>query len=96
VALEHGEPAVVSVLLFVPLPVALVAVLSNAFGGLSFLLFPPLAAGAYTLFAGPEGRYASPTRFVAGLTVGAVCGTGAEALVAGAFHLRREQVYERR
>ena len=71
-----------SALLFVPLLVVLVTLLSNAFRGFSFLLFPPLAAGAYTLFADPEGRYASPTRFVLGLTAGAVCGTVADAVAA--------------
>ena len=71
-----------SALLFVPLLVVLVTLLSNAFRGFSFLLFPPLAAGTYTLFADPEGRYASPTRFVLGLTAGAVCGTVADAVAA--------------
>jgi hypothetical protein len=63
-----------SVLLVVPLLMALVTALANAIGELSFLLYPPLASGAYTLFADPEGRYASPVRFVGGLTVGATCG----------------------
>lgn len=63
-----------SILLLVPLLIGLVTALSNAVPGLSFLLYPPLAAGAFTLFADPEGRYASITRFVGGLTLGAVCG----------------------
>ncbi len=63
-----------SVLLFVPLLIALVTAISNAVPAFSFLLFPPLASGTYTLFANPSGRYSSPTRFVAGLTVGALCG----------------------
>lgn len=63
-----------SILLLVPLLIGLVTALSNAIPGLSFLLYPPLAAGAFTLFADPEGRYASVTRFVGGLTLGAVCG----------------------
>jgi len=63
-----------SVLLLVPLLMALVTVLSNALAQLSFLLFPPLASGTYTLFADPEGKYADPVRFVAGLTVGGICG----------------------
>jgi len=63
-----------SVLLFVPLTIAAVTALANSVPSLSFLLFPPLASGAYTLFADPEGRYASPIRFVAGLTIGAICG----------------------
>jgi nucleotide-binding universal stress UspA family protein len=66
-----------SVLVLVPLLIALVTALSNALDQLSFLLFPPLAAGSYTLFADPEGKYASPTRFVVGLTLGALCGWGA-------------------
>lgn len=64
----------VSVLLFVPLTIAGVTGLANAIPSLSFLLFPPLASGAYTLFSDPEGRYSAPTRFVAGMTIGAVCG----------------------
>jgi len=67
----------VSVLVLVPLLVAVVTALSNALGSLSFLLFPPLASGTYTLFVDPEGKYASPVQFVAGLTVGALCGWGA-------------------
>jgi hypothetical protein len=64
----------VSVLLFVPFLIWLVTLLSNQVDQLSFLLFPPLAAGSYTLFANPESKYASPWRFVAGITLGAVCG----------------------
>lgn len=63
-----------SILAFVPVLMALVTILSNTFGALSFLVYPPLASGAYTLFADPEGRYASPLRFVGGLTAGALCG----------------------
>ncbi|PSP53480.1 universal stress protein UspA, partial [Halobacteriales archaeon QH_3_68_24] len=75
---ERTESVVhLSVLVFVPLLVALVTALSNTLDSLSFLLFPPLAAGTYTLFANPEGRYASPAQFVAGLTIGALCGWGA-------------------
>ncbi len=63
-----------SALLAVTVVVGLVTYLSNRLVGLSFLLYPPLASGAYTLFADPEGRYASPLRFVGGLTAGALCG----------------------
>ena len=63
-----------SVLLFVPLLIALVTLLSNAVEALPYLLFPPLASGAYTLFVRPESRYASPRRFVGGITLGALCG----------------------
>ena len=63
----------VSILLFVPFMVALLTYLSARIDQLSFFLFPPLAAGTYALFANPESEYASPTRFVAGLTAGAVC-----------------------
>jgi nucleotide-binding universal stress UspA family protein len=63
-----------SALLFVPALVALVTTLSNSFAQFSFLLFPPLASGTYTLFANPEGKYANPVRFVVGLTAGASCG----------------------
>ncbi|MFB6234484.1 MAG: HPP family protein [Halopenitus sp.] len=76
--LENTENLLhVSVLVFVPLLVAVVTGLSNALAELSFLLFPPLASGAYTLFAHPEGEYASPVRFVAGLTLGALSGWAA-------------------
>ncbi|WP_435118694.1 universal stress protein [Halolamina sp. C58] len=63
-----------SALVFVPLLIALVTLLSNAVAALPYLLFPPLASGAYTLFVRPESRYASPRRFVGGITAGAVCG----------------------
>jgi nucleotide-binding universal stress UspA family protein len=72
----------VSVLLFVPLLVGLVTLLSNTVEVVSFLLFPPLASGAYTLFSDPEGRYSDPWRFVGGMTVGALCGWAAVELTA--------------
>ncbi|MCG1003992.1 MULTISPECIES: HPP family protein [Halobacterium] len=64
----------VCVLLFVPLLVGLVTLLANTVGAVSFLLFPPLASGTYTLFSEPEGRYSNPKTFVGGMTVGAFCG----------------------
>lgn len=63
-----------SLLLFIPLLIALVTFLSNMVNLLPFLLFPPLASGTYTLFANPESSYASPQRFVGGMTLGAICG----------------------
>jgi len=63
-----------SALVFVPVVVAVVTGLSNSLALFSFLLFPPLASGTYTLFANPEGKYADPVRFVVGLTAGAACG----------------------
>jgi hypothetical protein len=73
--LEHTNNLLhLSVLVFVPLLIALVTYISNASAALSFLLFPPLASGTYTLFSDPEGKYASPPKFVGGMTVGAVCG----------------------
>ncbi|SNZ15692.1 HPP family protein [Natronoarchaeum philippinense] len=63
----------VSILLFVPVVVGLLTYLSTQLDYLSFFLFPPLAAGTYALFANPEHEAASPVRFVAGLTAGAVC-----------------------
>ncbi len=62
-----------SLLVVLPLLVGLVTYLSNRLEHLSFFLFPPLAAGSYLLFAHPESEYASPVRFVAGLTTGAFC-----------------------
>ncbi|MFW6320815.1 MAG: universal stress protein, partial [Halohasta sp.] len=40
----------------------------------SFLIYPPLASGTYTLFSNPEGRYSSPRTFVGGLSLGAFVG----------------------
>ncbi|WP_327051103.1 HPP family protein [Halomicrococcus gelatinilyticus] len=76
--LEHTRNLVhLSVLLFVPILIAIVTVISNNVNVFPFVLFPPLASGTFTLFADPEGKYASPLTFVAGLTVGALCGTAA-------------------
>ena len=66
-----------SMLVFAPLLIWLVTTLANAAPSLTFLLFPPLASGTYTLFVDPHGRYSDPVRFVAGLTIGALCGLGA-------------------
>jgi hypothetical protein len=63
----------VSILVFVPFSVGLLTYLSNRLSFLSFFIFPPLAAGTYALFANPESEYASPVRFVTGLTAGAAC-----------------------
>ena len=63
----------VSVLLFVPLSVGLLTYLSRRLSFVSFLVLPPLAAGTYALFSDPESESASPVRFVAGLTAGALC-----------------------
>jgi nucleotide-binding universal stress UspA family protein len=73
--LEHTNNVIhLSVVVFVPLLIGLVTWLSNSFATVSFLLFPPLASGTYTLFADPQGKYSSPGRFVAGLTMGAFSG----------------------
>ncbi|WP_435319360.1 HPP family protein [Haloarchaeobius sp. TZWSO28] len=66
-----------SVLVIVPLLIAGVTAIANAEELLPFVLFPPLASGTYSLFADPEGKYASPLSFVGGLTTGALCGTAA-------------------
>ncbi|MFD1598240.1 universal stress protein [Halobellus rarus] len=63
-----------SIVLFVPVVIGFVTYLSNQVQTLSFLLFPPLASGTYTLVADPEGEYANPVRFVASLSAGALCG----------------------
>ncbi|WP_411964007.1 HPP family protein [Haloferax sp. YSMS24] len=63
-----------TVLLVIPLLIAGVTFVSNAVTTLSFLLFPPLASGSYTLFSDPEGQYASPVKFILALTAGALCG----------------------
>ncbi len=73
--LEHTNNLIhLSALLFVPLLMGAVTFLSRELQQLSFLLFPPLASGAYTLFYDPDGTFASPRRFVGGLTLGAVAG----------------------
>lgn len=64
----------ISVILFVPLLIGFVTWLSGATAIVSFLVYPPLASGTYTLFADPEGKYSHPSRFVGGITTGALCG----------------------
>ncbi|MCD2200711.1 HPP family protein [Halobacterium sp. KA-4] len=61
-------------LVIVPFLIGVVTWLSNVSPIVSFLVYPPLASGAYTLFADPEGRYSSPRKFVGGMTAGAICG----------------------
>ncbi|RLM57195.1 HPP family protein [Halobellus sp. Atlit-31R] len=74
-----------SIVLFVPVVIGFVTYLSNEVQILSFLLFPPLASGTYTLVSDPDGEYADPLRFVASLTVGALCGLGAYTATAWAY-----------
>lgn len=72
--LEHTPNLIhLSIVTVVPVIIGLVTYLANV-TAISFLLFPPLAAGTYTLFADPHGRYASPTVFVGGMTAGAIAG----------------------
>jgi nucleotide-binding universal stress UspA family protein len=76
--IEHTTNLIhLTVLFVVPVLIALVTAVSNSLDLLPFVLFPPLASGTYTLFADPEGKYASPVKFVGGLTTGAICGTAA-------------------
>jgi len=63
-----------SVLVIVPLLIGVVTWLSNVSPVVSFLVYPPLASGTYTLFADPGGRYSSPRKFVGGMTAGAFGG----------------------
>lgn len=63
-----------SALIIVPLLIGAVTWLSNVSPIVSFLIYPPLASGTYTLFADPDGRYSSPGRFVGGMTAGALSG----------------------
>lgn len=63
-----------SSLVFVPVLIGAVTLLSNVSPAVSFLVYPPLASGTYTLFADPGGRYSSPRKFVGGMTVGALSG----------------------
>jgi hypothetical protein len=72
--LEHTPNLVhLSIVTFVPVIIGLVTYISNL-TAVSFLLFPPLAAGTYTLFADPHGRYSTPKVFVGGMTAGALAG----------------------
>jgi nucleotide-binding universal stress UspA family protein len=75
-----------SLLLVVPLLIGLVTFLANTIELLPFLLFPPLVSGAFTLFREPESRYASPKRFVGGMTMGAICGWAALEVSARYFY----------
>jgi len=58
----------------VPVLLAALTWLSNAVAVLPFVIYPPLAAGTFTLFADPESRYAEPKRFIGGMTLGAFSG----------------------
>lgn len=72
--LEHTPNLIhLSIVTFVPLIIGMVTYISNL-TAVSFLLFPPLAAGTYTLFADPHGRYSTPKVFVGGMTAGALAG----------------------
>ncbi len=73
----------VSVVLLVPVVIAAVTVASNTYAELSFLLFPPLASGAYTLFSNPDERYRSASNFIRGTTIGGLCGWSANVLIGG-------------
>ncbi len=75
-----------SLLLVVPLLIGLVTFLANAIDLLPFLLFPPLVSGAFVLFREPESKYASPKRFVGGMTMGAICGWAALEISARYFY----------
>lgn len=62
----------VSIVLVVPVLVGALVSRSNRMSGLSFLLFPPLAAGTFSPFKNPAEAQSSPVGFVGGLTVGAI------------------------
>lgn len=63
-----------SALVVVPLLIGWITWLSNVSPVISFLVYPPLASGTYTLFADPGGRYSKPGKFVGGMTAGALSG----------------------
>jgi hypothetical protein len=63
-----------SALVVVPLLIGWITWLSNISPVVSFLVYPPLASGTYTLFADPGGRYSEPRKFVGGMTAGALSG----------------------
>ncbi|MFB6236274.1 MAG: HPP family protein [Halopenitus sp.] len=64
-----------------------VTALSNTTELLSFLLFPPLAAATYQLFAHPGEASSSPRNLVLGLTSGAIGGWAGVAVARGLFEL---------
>jgi nucleotide-binding universal stress UspA family protein len=63
-----------SVVVIVPLLIGAITWIANVSPIVSFLVYPPLASGTYTLFADPDGPYSSPTKFVGGMTAGALSG----------------------
>ncbi|SFR56710.1 MULTISPECIES: HPP family protein [Halorubrum] len=63
-----------SVVVIVPLLIGAITWIANVSPVVSFLVYPPLASGTYTLFADPDGPYSSPTKFVGGMTAGALSG----------------------
>ena len=65
------------IIFIVPILLGGLTWLSNAIALLPFVIYPPLAAGTYTLFADPESQYADPKRFVGGMTLGAFSGWAA-------------------
>ncbi|MFB6195884.1 MAG: HPP family protein [Haloplanus sp.] len=82
-----------SLLVFVPLLIGFVTLIANTLDLLPFLLFPPLASGTHTLFSHPESKYASPRRFVGGMTAGAVCGWVALEVTARYWYQVRPSVF---
>ena len=73
--LESTENLIhIVILLLVPVLLAFITWISNITPFVTFLVYPPLASGTYTLFADPEGKYSSPRKFVGGMTFGALCG----------------------
>lgn len=73
--IENTENMLHLVVIFlVPALLAAVTWLASVTPAVTFLVYPPLASGTYTLFADPESKYASPKRFVGGMTLGAICG----------------------
>ena len=71
--------SIVAVLLIAPV-IAGVSWVSLQYDWLSFVLFPPLAAATYNLFAHPERPRNFPWQVPVTLTVGAVSGAGAQNL----------------
>ncbi len=67
--------------------IGVVTALSNTTKLLSFLLFPPLAAATYQLFAHPGEASSSPRNLVLGLTSGAVSGWAGVAVARRLFEL---------
>lgn len=78
--LTIGRFQYLTAFVFVPALIAILIFVSNTVDALSFLLFPPLAAAAYELFANPGKPSSTAEGMVVGMTGGALSGWAAVTL----------------